>query len=80
MHVPSRFSGTEDLLNPAVYQAKVGAQAQADVAPFCAPFNRLSRFREPGRVNINGLRDGNYSVHVSNARHGAPTPTYISDA
>jgi hypothetical protein len=62
MHVPSRFSGTEDLLNPAVYQATVGAQAAADIQPFCAPFNRLSRFREPGRVNINGLRDASYGV------------------
>lgn len=80
MHVPSRFSGTEDLLNPAVYQAKTPNSPPvpnwADLQPFCAPFNRLSRFREPGRVNINGLRDANYGVTFT--QPGSTIPQGVS--
>jgi hypothetical protein len=51
--VPSRMSGTEDLLNPVAFQVGSGA----NVPGFSAPYNRVSRFRDPGRININTIFD-----------------------
>jgi hypothetical protein len=49
---PSRFSGTDMMLNPA---AEWGNGAGS--LPFHPPFNRISNFREPGKININTLFD-----------------------
>lgn len=58
VHVPSRFSGTETMLDPRVYTTGNGQdKAQGEFAPYYAPFNRLSTYREPGRVNINTIPD-----------------------
>jgi hypothetical protein len=48
VRVPSRFSGTDDVLDPAMFQ---------NVAGFAAPFNRLYKQREPGKVNLNSVLD-----------------------
>lgn len=75
VHVPSRFSGTEDLIanwcgnrSPGYPQnktmlANVGGFsptdadtqvfADAPLSVFRPPFNRVSRYREPGKININ---------------------------
>ncbi|MGE3407765.1 MAG: hypothetical protein AB7I37_13185 [Pirellulales bacterium] len=50
--VPSRYSGTKDALNPAA----VWDTASASL-PFHVPFNTVSRYREPGMVNLNTLMD-----------------------
>ncbi|MBI3463226.1 MAG: hypothetical protein HY000_09230 [Planctomycetes bacterium] len=58
VHVPSRFSGSESMLNPQVFNPLwTGQNYAGELYPFYAPFNRISRFREPGRVNINTLYD-----------------------
>jgi hypothetical protein len=49
--VPSPFIGTETWANPTMA-----------TAPFLPPFNRISAYREPGRVNINTI----YSQDVFN--------------
>ncbi len=49
VHVPSRFSGTETIFNPMDFQSGTGTEF------FSPPFNRLSAYREPGRVNINTI-------------------------
>jgi len=46
---PSRFVGTQRWYNPTTFSVNAAA------ATFRPPFNHLSRFREPGRVNINTL-------------------------
>jgi hypothetical protein len=46
--VPSKFLGTETWYNPEIF-----SQRRA----FRPPLNRLSRFRDPGRVNINTIHD-----------------------
>lgn len=56
IEVPSRFSGTETLLDPRVFQGNAGGPP-VDLYPFYAPFNRLSRYRSPGRMNINTIFD-----------------------
>lgn len=48
VRVPSRFVGTEIQGNPAVFAAAVGHS-------FHPPFNRISRYREPGRINLNTI-------------------------
>lgn len=48
-HVPSRFVGTETWLDPNVFQSGSGTELRHP------PFNKVSNFREPGRVNLNTL-------------------------
>ncbi|HMO14516.1 MAG TPA: hypothetical protein PKD64_00660 [Pirellulaceae bacterium] len=68
LEVPSRFLGTETYLNPL--QA-LGANLTPDYInfgpyAFNPPFNALSRFRVPGKVNINTI----FSEDVWNATVG----------
>jgi hypothetical protein len=54
VQVPSRFVGTETVLNPGVaYFGNLGF----GVSPpgFHPPFNKVSNYRDPGRVNINTI-------------------------
>jgi hypothetical protein len=64
IHVPSRFIGTETVLSPAVFNDVPGAADPAATGGDIAgpsdpryllqpPFNKVSRQREPGRVNLN---------------------------
>lgn len=54
LHVPSRYVGTETWLNPAIFGGNVTAAQDARVA-LQPPFNKVSRFRDPGRVNLNTI-------------------------
>ena len=48
LEVPSPFVGTEKFYNERVFK---------DVTEFKPPFNKFSRFRDPGKVNINTIFD-----------------------
>ena len=48
LRVPSRFIGTETVLNPKVFST-----SNANAPGFLPPFNIVSNFRDPGLVNIN---------------------------
>ncbi|MGI8977778.1 MAG: hypothetical protein ACR2FY_00990 [Pirellulaceae bacterium] len=52
VEVPSPFVGTEKYYNPQYFST--GNDPAICMRP---PFNRLSRFRDPGRVNINTFAD-----------------------
>ena len=55
LHVPSRFVGTETWLNPAYFgngDPNSTADPRMNLQP---PFNRISAYREPGRVNLNTI-------------------------
>jgi hypothetical protein len=52
IHVPSRFAGTQSMLDPAQF-----AGTTAGPHAFHPPFNWLSQYREPGRVNLNTVFD-----------------------
>ncbi len=51
IHVPSKFAGTEMVLDPALFAGGGGSHH------YHPPFNRVSMFRDPGRVNVNTLFD-----------------------
>jgi hypothetical protein len=51
LRVPSRFVGTEVQVNPAYCGDNTG------VHQFHPPYNRISRYRDPGRINLNTLTD-----------------------
>jgi hypothetical protein len=51
IEVPSRFAGAEKWYNPQDF----GAATEATMLR--PPFNRMSRFRDPGRVNLNTIWD-----------------------
>ena len=55
-HVPSRFVGTETVLNPSVFDDPI-MDGTETLHP---PFHKISNFREPGRVNINTIVGGRY--------------------
>ncbi len=48
LRVPSRFIGTETVLNPKVFST-----SNANAPGFLPPFNIVSNYRDPGLVNIN---------------------------
>ncbi|NOY41998.1 MAG: hypothetical protein GXP26_09195 [Planctomycetes bacterium] len=54
IQVPSRFVGTETWLNPAMFGQQISdaTDARMNRQP---PFNRISSYREPGRVNLNTI-------------------------
>lgn len=47
MHVPSRFVGAQTQVSPSAF-------AQGDHA-FHPPFNKISTYREPGKINLNTI-------------------------
>jgi hypothetical protein len=59
VETPSPYVGTERWYNPAITNADTGAAGQADDVGlnYRAPFNKLPRFRDPGKVNINTVVD-----------------------
>ncbi len=56
IHVPSRFVGTETWLNPTHFGQLVSKtkDARMNRQP---PFNRISAYSDPGRVNLNTIAD-----------------------
>jgi hypothetical protein len=64
--VPSPFVGTEIQANPADAQGNPGAHA------FHPPFNNISTYREPGRINLNTIYNQDVFDGVKN---GFPYPT-----
>jgi len=52
VHVPSRFVGTETWMNPTNFGLQVNTtdDARMNRQP---PFNRISSYRDPGRMNLN---------------------------
>jgi hypothetical protein len=52
LEVPSRFLGSESYVNPAVFQYDQGLSFH-----LAAPFDTISNFRYPGKININTVLD-----------------------
>jgi hypothetical protein len=73
VHVPSRFIGVDTVLNPdwfgksnplvadptqnPVVNPRLPGPSQTPNPSFLPPFNRVSKFRDPGRININTIYD-----------------------
>ncbi len=71
MQVPSPFIGTETVLNPNGFP--VDGSGGPATATFLPPFNAVSNYRDPGKVNLNTLT----AQEVFNAMmNGMPHPTW----
>lgn len=57
VETPSAFVATERWYNRATSSNQFGDATTQDGEFFRPPFNRLSRFRDPGRVNLNTIQD-----------------------
>jgi hypothetical protein len=57
VEVPSRYVGAERWYNPAQFIPTNTPATDALTATYRPPFNHLSRFRAPGKVNINTIFD-----------------------
>lgn len=59
VHVPSRFVGTDTLLNPVNFNPASAVPISGANDPrqgHLAPFNRVPNYREPGKINLNTVR------------------------
>lgn len=82
VHVPSRFVGTDTLLNADVF-GSAGVDPLDPRSRLAAPFNRVNRYREPGRVNLNtivGRRDAREPGRVDPVNGLAPGDSNYVDA
>jgi hypothetical protein len=69
--VPSWFEGTEIQVNPTAASAPISAPGSHTFFP---PYNRISTYREPGRINLNTI----YSQDVFNAlMNGVSSPKWF---
>jgi hypothetical protein len=62
LQVSSRFAGTQEMLNPTLFSGNNALAANQAYSVsvshlFHPPFNWLSRYREPGRINLNTIFD-----------------------
>lgn len=64
LQVPSRFTGTQDMLDPSQFAGNDAVLSTSGVTGnvntshlFHTPFNWLSRYREPGKINLNTVFD-----------------------
>lgn len=93
--VPSRFAGTQELLTGGIgtqtarklEDAFEGISHQTSFTrtwPYTIPFNRMSRYREPGKINLNTAVDrwgqsavtrGGINVPVDEHQASQPLPT-----
>jgi hypothetical protein len=55
VHVPSPFVGTETMLDPQTFNTPTSGNAQAGTENFRAPFNWVSNYRDPGKINLNTI-------------------------
>ncbi len=81
LQVPSRFVGTETWLDPAMF-AQVTATGTNGTEFFHPPFNRLSNFRDPGKINLNTLYDSRIWKAIQgnlNVTAGAAETATMSD-
>ncbi len=57
VETPSRYLGAERWYNPSIFATEtVGSQGEFMIG-YRPPFNKLSRFRDPGRINLNTISD-----------------------
>lgn len=66
VHAPSRFAGTETILDGSLLVDP--NNTAADLFHLRPPFNVLSRYREPGKINLNTV----FNVETWRALLGAP--------
>jgi hypothetical protein len=83
-HVPSRFVETDLYVNPYIF----AGNGTSGTDYFHPPFNRISQYRDPGRINLNtiydqGIWNGILAGHAGpswqlrcGTRHSRPEPRF----
>ncbi|MBT4693257.1 MAG: hypothetical protein HOB73_07935 [Planctomycetaceae bacterium] len=71
--VPSHYAGAQTFLNPHVFQGN--GFGTNEMHP---PFNRISNFRDPGRININTIFDPVVYNGLMNGHPGTPYSDWIN--
>ncbi len=89
VHVPSRFVGTEMEVPPTNFAAADPYDAELRMS-LLPPFNRISQYREPGKININTIPSDQYGassgsaiwdgVMNTTAAHNFPTWKEVSES
>ncbi|MBA63274.1 MAG: hypothetical protein CMJ76_13030, partial [Planctomycetaceae bacterium] len=69
LHTPSPFAGAYTYLNPLMFGSGFGTD---ELHP---PFNKVSNFRDPGKININTIFDPAVYAGLMN---GHPGPSYAN--
>ena len=73
LQVPSRFVGTETFLNPTYFPYNGTFTANPGTQYFLPPFNTVSNYRDPGKMNLNTITDAQVFSCLMN---GMSSPTY----
>ncbi len=89
VHVPSRFVGTEMELPPTNFAVADPYDAELRMS-LLPPFNRISQYREPGKININTIPSDQFGagsgsaiwdgVMNTTAAHNFPTWQEVSES
>ncbi len=74
LRVPSKFVGTETWLNP---DTKFFSASNTNLAPFLPPFNSVSTYREPGKINLNTVTSSAVLYALLNAGPGPSWNDFI---
>jgi hypothetical protein len=70
IHVPSPFVGTETMLDPSVFHTPANGTAPIGTEGLRAPFNWVSNYREPGKVNLNTINSPSVFDAVMGVQQG----------
>ncbi|MEX2137989.1 MAG: hypothetical protein WD894_01920 [Pirellulales bacterium] len=70
VQVPSPFVGTETMLDPNVFHTQANGNAAAGTESLRAPFNWVSNYRDPGKVNLNTINSPAVFDAVMGVRQG----------
>jgi len=75
LHVPSRFVGTESWLNPTRFGDTTPVNNTTDPRyQLQPPFNQISSYRDPGRVNLNTISSKEVLDGLFHRNSGTLTP------
>jgi hypothetical protein len=70
VHVPSPFVGTETMLDPNVFQTS--STMAAGTENLRAPYNWVSNYRDPGKINLNTINSRDVWDALMGVRTGQP--------
>jgi len=80
VETPAPFIGSERYYNSAMFTSTASGGANVPTSTYRPPFAKLSRFRDPGRININGIADAEVwqSLVDNYTTWSDPTGVFIS--
>ncbi len=80
MTVPSRFIGTETYLNPNFFGVDTSGKPMSTAQTwFLPPYNTVSQYRDPGKINLNTITSKDVFAALINAPQGATIDALYAD-